>query len=257
MRMLPLQFQPEADFIELVGIADLHYGSRQFNEKKAMKHRAYIMADPDRKVIDLGDDTENSLRASPGAAIFQQSCPPSMQRDWVKEYYRPIRERMVAVVASNHSDRSDREVDWNPDEALVAFLDCPYIRWEGVISITVGDSAKGQTYSIFTRHAFSNSAKPAQILNSMMAKSRSIQGCDIYLGAHTHQYLHHIVPTLVPDPRHKRIRKVEQHFIISDAFIEHDGSYAEQHSYPYPTEGQVGIRLYKDSHRIEVQRLVY
>ena len=257
MRLLPLQFTPEGNYIELVSVADLHCGSKQFLEKKALKHRGYILGSPDRKVIDMGDDSENALRVSPGSSIFQQRITPSEQREWVREYYRPIKERVLCVVASNHSDRSDREVDWNPDEALVAFLDCPYIRWEAVLSVTVGDSAKGQNYNIFVRHAFSNSAKPAMILNAMVNKSRSVQGCDAYLGAHTHQFAYLAVPALLPDQRHKRMRQLEQHFVTNGAFIDHEGSYAEQHSYPYPADGQVSLRLYRDRHEVEVKRLVY
>lgn len=208
-------------------------------------------------MIDLGDSTENALRSSPGSSQFQQTCPPREQREWVKEYYRPLRDRVLAVVASNHSDRSDREVDWNPDETLVSFLDCPYIRWEGVLSITVGDSRRGQNYNIFVRHAVSNSSKPAFILNAMLNKSRSIQGCDVYWAAHCHQYIYEPVPTQIPDSRHRKMKRLEQHFVMSDSFMEYEESYAEQHGFAYPTEGQASLKLYRDSHRVEVCRLVY
>jgi hypothetical protein len=257
VKLLPFAFQPEGDCIELVGIADLHYGSAHFLEKKALKHRAYILDDPDRKVIDLGDGTENSIRTSPGSSIFQQTCPPREQRLWVQGYYRPMRERVLAVVASNHSDRSDREVDWNPDETLVAFLDCAYVRWEAVLSITVGDSRHGQNYNICVRHMISNSSKPAVILGAMFSKSRTVQGCDAYWFAHCHQYLYEPLPADLPDSRHKKMRKLEQHFIMSDAFIDFDESYAEQHNYSPPTPGQVSLKLYRDQHRVEVKRLLY
>jgi len=205
----------------------------------------------------MGDATENALRTSPGASQFQQTCPPREQRGWVQEYYRPIRDRVLAVVASNHSDRSDREVDWNPDETLVAFLDCPYIRWEGVLSITVGDSRRGQNYNIYVRHMISNSSKPAMVLNALINKARVVQACDAYWAAHCHQYIYDPVPTQIPDPRHNKMKRLEQHFIMSDSFLEHGESYAEQHNFPYPTEGQVSLKLYRDTHRVEVGRLVY
>lgn len=257
MRLLPFAFQPEGDYLELVGISDLHYGSSTFLPKKAQAHREYILESPDRKVVDLGDAVENALRSSPGASMFHQSCPPREQREWVREYYRPMRDKVLAVVASNHSDRSDREVDWNPDETLVAFLDCAYIRWEAVLSITVGDSRHGQNYNVFVRHMISNSAKPAVILGAMFAKSRSVQGCDVYWAAHCHQYLYEPLPAFLPDPRHKKVKQIEQHFVMSDAFIDFDESYAEQHNYTPPTPGQVSLRLYRDQHRVEVVRLVY
>jgi hypothetical protein len=242
-RLIPFQFQPEQDYIELVGIADLHYGSAQFLEKKAMKHRAYILDNPDRKVIDLGDSIENALPSSPGSSIFQQTCQPREQREWVREYYRPMRDRVLGVVASNHSDRSDRHCDWTPDGELVAFLDCAYIRWEAVLSVTVGDSRHGQNYNIFVRHAVSNSSKVHVILGAMINKSRSVQGCDAYWAAHNHQFI--AQPMTI------------EWFVASDAFLTHTASYAEQHGYCLPCDGQVSLKLYKDRHEIEVKRLLY
>lgn len=257
MRLLPFTFQPEGDYLEVVGVSDLHYGSSHFLPKKAEKHRKYILTDPDRKVIDLGDSIENALRSSPGSSIYNQTCPPREQREWVREWYRPMRDRVLGVVASNHPDRSERESDCNPDEILTTFLGCPWIRWEAVLSITVGDSRHGQNYTIYTRHAVSNSSKPAQILNAMFAKSRAIQGCDVYWAAHNHMFLYEPLPATTPDPRHKKVKQLEQHFVMGDSFIGYDESYAEQHGYPLPTPGQVSLRLYKDVHRIDVQRLVY
>uniref|UniRef100_A0A6M3JIW5 Putative DNA repair exonuclease n=1 Tax=viral metagenome TaxID=1070528 RepID=A0A6M3JIW5_9ZZZZ len=256
-RLIPFQFHPEGDFIEIVGIADLHYGSKQFLEKKAMKHRAYALAHPDRKVIDFGDATENALPSSPGSSMFQQTCPPSEQREWVKEYYRPMRDRTIAVIASNHSDRSDRHADWTPDETLVSFLDCTYIRWEAVLAVTVGDSRRGQQYLIFVRHKISNSARPSTILNALLTKTMETQACDVYWAAHCHQWLHHPKIAVLPDPRHRRMKVVEQHLVASDAFIDHDASYAEQHNYPLASEGQASVRLYKDRHHVEVVRNLY
>lgn len=257
MRLIPYTFQPEGDSIEIVGVSDLHAGSTNFLPKKAEAHRKYILASPDRKVIDMGDSVENALHSSPGSSMFQQTCPPREQRLWVKEYYRPMRDRMLGVVASNHPDRSDREVDWTPDESLVDFLGCPHIRWEAVLSITVGDSRRGQNYLIFVRHVMSNSSKPGVILNSMVMKARAIQACDVYWGAHCHQYLYEPLPAQIPDPRHNRIRYMEQHFCMGDSFMSYDASYAEAHGYPYPTPGQVSLVLHKDQHLVEVKRLLY
>jgi len=91
----------------------------------------------------------------------------------------------------------------------------------------------------------------------MFAKSRSIQACDVYWAAHCHQYIYEPLPALLPDPRHGKVKQIEQHFVMSDAFIDFDESYAEQHNFTPPTPGQVSLRLYKDEHRVEVVRLLY
>lgn len=257
-KLLKYSFIPEGEYLEVVGISDLHYGSAQFLPKKAHKHRAYIMQDPvNRKVIDLGDSIENALKSSPGSSFFQQTCPPSEQREWVREFYRPIKEQFLGVVASNHPGRTEKEADWDADEPLVAFLDCPWIRWEAVLAITVGDSRRGQNYTIHVRHAITNSSKPAVVLSAMMNQRAVVQGCDAYWYAHNHMYLYQPVPTKVPDPRHGKLRKFDQHFVMGDAFIQRDDGYGESRNFPEPTAGQVSLRLYRDEHRVEVSRLLY
>jgi hypothetical protein len=258
MKLLPFQFIPEdSPYIEVVGIADLHAGAGTFNEKKALKHRAYVLETPDRKVIDIGDSSENALRDSPGSAVYEQISPPRRQREWVKEYYRPMRGRVLGVCASNHGDRSQRAADISPDELLAEFLDANYIRWEAVLSITVGDSRRGQQYNIFVRHSVGNCTTPASIINALQRKSMRNQGCDVYWTAHAHQFVHHPQVVTIPDPRHKKIKSLTQHLCCSDSFMEYDDSYAEQFNYGRPTPGQVSLRLYRDRHHVEVAQLVY
>jgi hypothetical protein len=261
MKLYPFRFDTTEDYIELTGVADLHYGSSVFLPRKAEKHRQYIL-DHNSWVIDLGDSTENATHSAPGASIFQSSCPPREQRAWVREYYRPMRDKVLAVVASNHGDRSERDVDWTPDEDLISFLDpCVHIRWEGVLAITVGDAAqgaiRGQQYLIFIRHMISNSSKVPQILGAMIAKSRTVQGCDVYWAGHCHQFISEPIPCELPDPRHGRMKRLDQWFLMSDAFIEHDESYAEQRNFSQPAEGQISLKLFKNERKIEVVRLVY
>jgi hypothetical protein len=257
VKLLSFAFQPAGDYIELVGISDLHYGSSNFLPKKAEKHRSYIVENSDRRCIDMGDSTENALRSSPGSSVFRQTCPPSEQREWVREFYRPIKDRTLAVVCGNHGDRSEKDADFIPDETLASFIDCPLIRWEGVLVVTVGDSRHGQQYTIYTRHAISQSSKPAQIMNAMFNKSRSVQGLDAYWFAHNHMFLTTSLPCQIVDTRHGKIKVREQVFLMGDSFMSYDESYADQYGYPLPTAGQASIRLYKDTHRVEVQRLVY
>ena len=264
VRLISYQFQPETlidsehgPYVEVDEIADLHYGSRFFLLKKAMQHREYILANPERKVIDVGDHYENSLRSSPGAAIFEQTCSPREQRAWVKEYCRPMRDRFLAVTAGNHEDRSARDSDIEADEMLVDFLGCPWIRWEAILSITVGDSRHGQNYTIYVRHAVSNSTKTNVIMGAMFQRAKTAQGCDVYLFAHNHTFIYESLPCFMPDPRHGKVREKLQHFCMGDSFLNYEGSYAEQHGYALPNPGQVALRLYQNKHLVEVKRLLY
>lgn len=255
MTFLPFQFRPEGNYIELVGIADLHIGAKTFNEKRALRHRDYILDHPDRKVVDLGDHTENALRDSPGNALYEQKLSPSEQRAAAKEYYSPLRDRVLCVCESNHSGRSTRLADIGPDDMLCAFLGAPLVV-EGMLSVTVGDGRYGQSYNILVRHSVGNCCTPASIIAALQRKSMRVQGLDAICVGHSHQYVYYPQVAEIPDPRHKKVRVVTQHLCCSDSFMDFDDSYAQSGNYARPVPGQIALRLYKDRHEIEVVRLL-
>ena len=254
MKLLPFAFQPEGDFLEVVLTTDLHKGAMTFLPKKAEAHRKYILDSPDRKVIDMGDHCENNIRSSPGA---DQTCPPDEQFEWVAEYYRPMKDRLLGIVTGNHEDRTAKDAGIPADKWLTTVLGCPWIRWEKILSITVGDSRHGQNYTIYVRHAVSNSSKVPQILGAMIAQRGPVQGCDVYAFAHNHMFLAEALPTQLPDPRHGKLIERDQHFVMGDSFMARDGSYAEMKNFALSSRGQVSLLLHKDRHQVEVKRLVY
>jgi hypothetical protein len=263
LKLLQYQFSPtelsdeSGPYIEVVGITDLHYGAATFLPKKAEKHRKYILESVDRKAFDLGDHCESALSSSPGDSAVQQKDTPDQQSDWVADYYGPMRDKLLGIVTGNHEDRSAREGGISIDKWLTTKLGVPWVRWEAIASITVGTKAKGQNYTLYTRHAVSNSSKPGQVLNAMIAQSRAVQGCDAYLFGHNHFFMNESMPVQVPDPRHGKVRVQLQHFVMGDAFMARENSYAENRNFPLANPGQFSLKLYRDTHRVDVKRLVY
>lgn len=263
MKLLSFQFQPtelsdeNGPYIEVVGVTDLHYGAATFLPKKAAKHRQYILDCPDRKVFDLGDHLESALISSPGDSAVKQTHTPEQQADWVADYYWDMRDVLLGIVTGNHEDRSERDGGISADKWLTTKLGCPWIRWEAILSITVGNSRRGQNYTIYTRHAVSNSSKPGQVLNSMVAQSRAIQNCDVYTFGHNHFFMSESIPMQSPDPRHGKVLQKLQHFAMGDSFMARDGSYAEQRNFALANPGQFSLKLYQNQHLVEVKRLLY
>jgi hypothetical protein len=257
VRPIRFSFQPqEADYIELVGVADLHFGHAQHQHYKAMKHRDYIAASPDRYAIDLGDPIENALKDSPGS-IYDQRMRPRDQREYAYDWYEPISDRLLGICASNHGERSVRTADFSPEEWLADKFNVQYIRFQAVLAITVGDSRKGNQYLIHVQHGGGGAQTVGGIILKMQKTSIKTQGCHAYLRAHNHQWVHHPQTTFWPDARHGKIRKIVQHLVCSGAHLDYDESYAEGKDYPLPTEGQVSLKLYRDRPCVEVTRLTY
>lgn len=255
MKLIPLRFQPDKDHIDITVISDLHCGASSFNQRKALKHRDFILAEPDRYCIDLGDTFDNTLKSSIGN-VYENTLTPSEQRSWVKEYYRPMNDRLLAVCESNHSERSVRDSDFSPQEWLSDITGSAFIRYQAVLAVTVGDSAKGQTYLLHLWHGSTAAQTDGGLLNALLRLPVRVQGCHAYLSGHAHRWVHHTSTCFIPDARHRKVKHFEQHVICNGSFLDYDATYAEAKGYQVPTSGMANLRLYRDEFQIDVERLV-
>lgn len=258
MRLIQYRFQPAGEYLEVVAGGDLHVGHPQYLHEKAKKYQQYILASPDRVTIDLGDPTENSLRDSVGSGVYEQTMRPRDQKRYVREYYRDIagQGKLLGICESNHAERSVKASDDSPTEELCEKLQTEFIRYQAVLAITVGNSAKGFTYLLHVRHFCGNASTAEGVQRQLKSKSQKVQGCDVHLAAHCHIYTHSVEPMYMPDPRHGKIRIAEKHFATCSSFIDYSCSYAEGKDYTLPPFGMVGIKLYRDKRMIDVERLV-
>ena len=241
--------------MELLVTTDLHKGSRHHMTEQAKKHRDWVADGPDRYTIDLGDATENGTRTSVGDAVYEQTMSPEEQLEAVVEYYRPLKGKVLGVCRGNHGKRTQNASGIDPDKWLAREMGCPYIMNEKVLALTVGDSRWGHQYLVFARHKICNASTPQGVIAAMTKNLGRIPGCDVYLFGHTHSYVYHSQAAMVPDPRHDRCRKIEQHMVTSGSFLEYEDSYAEECPFGIPTDGMALVRLWKTERKVEVERL--
>ncbi len=259
MRLIPVHLNPSGDFAEIIAGGDLHIGHRCHDKRRADAHRDYILASPDRYAIDLGDPIENNLKESPGSGIFEQVIPPREQKLAAKTYYQDIAKegKLLGMCESNHAERSVKTADFSPTEYLCEVLHTQFIKYQAIFAITVGNSARGATYLIHVRHFAGGAATPEGVLRQLRLKSQKVHGCDVHLSAHCHMWTHGVQPHFECDARHSKIRRVETHYVTIGAFVLYDSSYAEGKDYDLPAFGMASLKLYRDTHRVEVQRLLY
>jgi hypothetical protein len=258
MRPIAVRLQPHGDYIEFIGGGDLHIGHPCFDKKKAAAHQAYILSDPDRYVCDLGDPIENNLKDSPGAGIFEQTLSPSEQKKAAKAYYWDIAAegKLLGICESNHPDRSVKTADFSPTEYLAEVLRTEFIKYQAVFAITVGNSARGNTYLIHVRHFAGSASTPEGIQRQLRLKSHKIQGPDVHLAAHCHVWTYGVEDVIQCD-RRGRQRQIEKHYATCSGFMGYSESYAEAKDYGLPSFGMASVRLYRDTHKVEVVRLLY
>lgn len=251
MAVTPVQINPDGDYVELIPLSCLHIGAATFNERRARRFREYILADPDRYTWDLGDTVENATRDSVGAGVYEQVLSPSKQFAYAEEYYRPLIEagRLLGIHNSNHGYRSEKAVDFSPIDMLSGKLGVPFLGWQNVFSLKVGDNHK-RRYNIFSWHGKYNGRSIGGALNALVGMSNLVYNCDAYCMGHIHRRITH--EDTIRLPGKSRLREMPRKFLAAGGFIDYDDSYAEMMGLLPAMPGTGTLRFYKTEPRVEL-----
>lgn len=253
MSLTAITLRPEGEYAEIVWTCDLHAGAATFDEKRARKHRDYILASPDRWTIDGGDTTENCLKGSVGN-VYEQTMSPSQQEEWAEDYWQPVSEqgKLLGIVNSNHAFRSERESDYSSARHLARYLRVPFLGWSHVLSVKVGDNHK-RRYNLFVTHGASGGSSLAGKTNALLKLKSIVAQCDVYLMGHLHDALAFSRPVRVPGK--DSIMEMTQHFAVGGSFLDWKHSYGEMKLLQPPDSSMVSVRLYQNTPKVEVSLL--
>ena len=107
---------PEKDFkngIRIIPLADAHFGSKEFNETLWHNTLKRIQDEPDCFCVLVGDLIDNGLKNSV-TNIYEATCSPSVQKEWLYNELLPIKDKVLGAVGGNHERRSNKEADDDP-----------------------------------------------------------------------------------------------------------------------------------------------
>lgn len=107
---------PEKRFpngMRIIPLSDAHYGSQEFNATLWHNTIKRIQDDPDCYCVLVGDMIDNGLKNSL-TNVYDATCSPSEQKEWLFNELLPIRDRILGACGGNHEARSKRESDNDP-----------------------------------------------------------------------------------------------------------------------------------------------
>ena len=253
MNLTSVVLRPEGEYAEIVWTCDLHVGAATFDEKRALRHRDYIMSSPDRWTVDGGDDMENCLKSSVGN-VYEQTMSPSQQGEWVEDYWLQVAEqgKLLGMLNSNHAYRSQKESDYSPAKHLAKYLRVPFFGWSQVLRVKVGDNHQ-RSYYLFVTHGASGGCKASTRFNALIGLTDIVQGCDVYLMGHLHNALSFSRQVQVPGK--DSIMELTQWFGLGGSFLGWNDSYGEMKLLPPTDSSMVSVKLYQSSPKVEVSLL--
>lgn len=220
MVVVPEEEHP--DFIEVMMLTDLQYGSRGFQADRLRKYRDWILSRPHCYVA-LGGDLIDAATPLSVSSPYENVLEPSQQVKGLVDELLPLRDRIVGYVAGNHERRTVKTFG-NAGALIATLLGVPYSRGMQLVDLYYG---KHQPFKISLWHG-SGSARTkgakAQMLHRFMQKADS----DVYLCGHLHDVV------LLFDWRQRRAGKQNIALdkiagVMSSSFQMYWNSYAEEY----------------------------
>lgn len=242
LKILCVELPEDFAEVELYPVSDLHIGDILSRIDEFEQFTDYILREPNRYILLLGDIINNNLKHSAGS-VYEDIIPPHQQKKKAKELLKPLARRTIALVGGNHEYRTKKDTDQDISEDIAEYLNVPYYCDAVYIKLTFGRKYNGkrQCYSIYALHGFAGGRTSGNALNRVEELSKGIYA-DIYITGHTHKKIAHKALFMLPDLQNNVLRENEQLFINTASWMTF-GGYGKRKGMRPQARGSVPIRL--------------
>lgn len=177
--------------IEIHPVADMHVGSKEFDERAFGDFRRMVLEKENRYIVLAGDICDNAIKSSV-SSVYEAVLQPREQRQYAAELLAPLKERILCAVSGNHEQRNTRESDTDPMEIVLAKLNTEHLYRPDMAYIYLQfpkptDHCKQPpNYTILVTHGSAGGALIGAGLNRMEPFAMAM-GCDLLITGHTHK----------------------------------------------------------------------
>lgn len=179
--------------IEILPIADVHYGAIEHNEEGWNKLCKDVLAKENVYLILAGDLISNGLKNSL-TNVYEEVCRPRTQKAYMTEALMPLKNRILCMVSGNHELRSAKEADLDPSYDIACKLDIEdlYRTNAAFMAVQLGQDLKGErareTYKFMVVHGTGGGLYSGATLNRNERTALQIcEGIDCFIAGHTHK----------------------------------------------------------------------
>lgn len=224
--------------------SDIHYGNPLFSEHHLQKHKKFIQDTDNAFTILNGDLIEAVTKISKGD-IHKQKITVQEQRDWIIDFFMPIKHKVLGMTTGNHCQRIYNETGIDLSRDIAKALGVPY-RPEGILlKISFGDmnkSTEGRPYVywVYATHGYGGARTKAAKAVKVERVATWIDA-DVYIMSHDHVV--NVAPDIYLKPDNRthldessgftigKVTANRKMLIKSNAFIKH-GGYSEMGGFP-------------------------
>lgn len=247
-----------ADGITIIPIADAHYGSREFNERRWTETIKRIQEDPNCFAVLVGDLLDTTLKDSVGN-LYESTISPAMQKEWLYNELKPIAGKILAACGGNHERRVTKATSLDPLYDVMLLLGCENVYRANICFMEVKltykfDGKDKQRHSI--KFAITHGSGGGQYIGSSANRVQNygyaIEGINCLVTGHTHKPVTFPVSKLV----FGNGAVVQRQFIVAVAssFLDY-GGYPIQKLMPPTAQTTTEIQLKFDRERFNIRVL--
>ena len=215
--------------ITIIPLADAHYGSREFNEVRWHKTIKRIQDDPHCFCVLVGDLLDTGLRNSV-TNIYEQTCSPRAQKEWLMNELKPIAKKILASTEGNHERRARREADSCPLYDVMLAIGCEATYRENICFLQIqfcyqfqGKQKQRAEFSFAITHGAGGGQYVGSSANKVQNYGMAIDGIDCIITGHTHKPISFPVSKLVFDGHAKTVLQKQFTVVVASSFLDYGG----------------------------------
>ena len=247
MQTIESNLSVDFDFIELFPLSDLHVGDALSDSKLFYDFVQFILAEPYRYLMGLGDLINNNLKHSAGST-YEDIMSPGQQKKEIVRFLMPVRDRLLGMVGGNHEGRTKKEVDLDITEEVADKLGVPFREEEALWVIRFGNrrpsdktKVRPYVYTVYGTHGSWGGKRPGSAINNAEDLSRGML-CDVYVAGHAHKRIGHRATIRIPDTRNGKVTEMEQLYVCASSWLKY-GGYGARKSYRPQVRGTAPVVL--------------
>ena len=214
-------------YINIYPLPCMHIGAAQCDMEFLKDHLGRIEADPNARVVYMGDGGECVTKYSKGE-IYKQLCSPQRQQDIIVDLLDPIKDKILFGIRGNHGNRIFKETGLSFDKTLCTALGVQYLGPAAMANIVVNRSS----YDAYFHHGIDSGVS----LSTKIAKATAFGAfisADAIFTAHSHVAID-LQPAALIEADNVNARtkvRMRHQYICGSAYDSRTG-YAEEKGYP-------------------------
>lgn len=230
MKVIKRELPSNIEKLTIIPISDVHIGDKTANIKAFKEVLERIKNEPNTYTILNGDLCNVALKNSK-SDVYSDELTPMEQVLQIINFLEPIKDKILVMSNGNHEDRITKDTSID-----VLYLVAKQLRIEQVYSpswwylyLSFGKNEKGRTtnYTLTGYHGSGGGRKSGGKINRLEEMSQVVIA-DVYLMAHVHKPIATKGVIYTPYYQSKTLSKQEMYYLISNSFVEYEGSYAEK-----------------------------